>query len=65
MSRSTEFVWSWLVVPIGLVGTGLYATLITFLGRNDPGSPRVETALRSWSSMWIRLTKIDLVVEGG
>ncbi len=65
MSRLTEFVWSWLVVPIGLIGTGFWATLIAFLGRNDPGSPRVEAALRSWSRMWIRLTKIDLQVDGG
>lgn len=65
MSRLTEFVWSWAVVPLGLLGTGFYATLVAFLGRNDPGSPRVEAALRSWSRMWIRLTKIDLQVEGG
>jgi 1-acyl-sn-glycerol-3-phosphate acyltransferase len=65
MSRLTEFVWSWLVVPIGLIGTGFYATLITILGRNDPGSQRVEAALRAWSRMWMRLTKIDLRVEGG
>jgi 1-acyl-sn-glycerol-3-phosphate acyltransferase len=65
MSRLTEFVWSWVVVPIGLVGTGVYATLVSFLGRKDPGSPRVEAALRSWSNMWMRLTKIDLEVEGG
>ncbi len=65
MSRLTEFVWSWLVVPLGLIGTGFYATLITFLGRNDPGSPRVEAALQSWSRMWIRLTRIDLRIEGG
>ncbi len=65
MSRLIEFVWSWVVVPIGLVGTGFYATLVAFLGRNDPGSPRVESALRSWSNMWIRLTNIELDVEGG
>ena len=65
MTRLTEFVWSWLVVPIGLIGTGFYATLIAILGRNDPGSPRVEAALRAWSRMWMRLTKIDLRVEGG
>ncbi|HEY5650781.1 MAG TPA: lysophospholipid acyltransferase family protein [Acidimicrobiia bacterium] len=61
----TEFVWSWTVVPVGLIGTGFYATFVAFLGRNDPGSPRVEAALRSWSKMWLRLTKIDLDVEGG
>ena len=61
----TEFVWSWVVVPVGLVGTAFYASLVAFLGRNDPGSPRVESTLRSWSRMWIRLTKIDLEVEGG
>ncbi len=65
MSRLTEFIWSWLIVPLGLVATGFYAMLITFLGRNDPGSPRVESALRSWSRLWMRLTKIDLEVEGG
>ena len=65
MSRITEFVWSWVVVPLGLIGTGFYAILITFLGRNDPGSPRVEAALKSWSRMWMRLTKIDLQIEGG
>jgi 1-acyl-sn-glycerol-3-phosphate acyltransferase len=65
MSRLTEFVWSWLIVPIGLIGTGFYATLVTFLGRKDPGSPRVESALRSWSNMWMRLTEIELEVEGG
>ena len=65
MSRMTEFVWSWVVVPVGLIGTAFYATLVAFLGRNDPGSPRVESALRSWSRMWMRLTKIDLEVEGG
>lgn len=65
MSRLVEFVWSWVVVPFGLIGTGFYATLVTFLGRNDPGSPRVEAALRSWSNMWMRMTKIDLHVEGG
>ena len=65
MSRITEFVWSWVVVPLGLIGTGFYAIFITFLGRNDPGSPRVEAALKSWSRMWMRLTKIDLRIEGG
>ncbi len=65
MSRLTEFVWSWLVVPLGLIGTGFYATLVAFLGRNDPAAPRVEAALRSWSRMWIQLTKIDLEIEGG
>jgi 1-acyl-sn-glycerol-3-phosphate acyltransferase len=65
MSRLTEFVWSWLVVPLGLIGTGFYATLVAFLGRNDPGSPRVEAALQSWSRMWMRLTKIELQIEGG
>lgn len=65
MSRLVEFVWSWVVVPVGLIGTGFYATLVTFLGRNDPGSPRVEAAIRSWSNMWMRMTKIDLHVEGG
>lgn len=60
-----ELFWSWAVVPIGLVATGVYALLIMFFGRRDPGASSVERLLRSWAHLWIRLARIDLRVDGG
>lgn len=60
-----EQFWSWAVVPIGLVATGVYASLIMLLGRRDPAARSVEKLLMSWAHLWIRLARIDLEVEGG
>lgn len=65
MRSLTERIWSWLVVPLGLVGTGFYAILVTVVGRRDPASPLTERVLRAWARMWIVITAINLVVEGG
>ena len=65
MPALIELAWSRIVVPLGLIATGGYATLIAFVGRRDPASQRTESALQSWAHMWIRLTKIDLHVSGG
>jgi len=65
MRRLTELFWSWTVVPIGLIGTGIYATVIGVLGSRNPASASVDRLLRSWANSWIRLTRIDLDVRGG
>lgn len=59
-----ELFWSWAVVPIGLVATGVYASLIMLLGRRDPAAPSVERLLMSWAHLWMSLARIDLEVEG-
>lgn len=60
-----ELFWSRAVVPIGLIATGVYASLIMFFGRRDPAARSVERLLMSWAHMWMRLARIDLEVEGG
>lgn len=65
MAALIELLWSRTLVPLGLLATGGYAAFIAILGRRDPASWQTEAALQSWARMWIRLTKIDLHVEGG
>lgn len=65
MRSVTDTVLSRLVVPIGLIGTGFHASWIALLGRKNPGSATTERAVQRWAAMWIRLTRINLVVEGG
>lgn len=60
-----DLTWSRLVVPVGIVATGFYCSWIALLGWRNPASAATDRALRSWAAMWIRLTRIDLVVEGG
>ena len=53
------------VLPIGLLSTGLHAVAATVVGRLDPTSPWVQRIMESWARSWIRLTGIDLRIYGG
>lgn len=65
MRSLMDLMWSRLVVPVGLVATGFYCMWIALLGWKDPAATATDGALRSWAGMWVRLTRINLVVEGG